>query len=506
MATDNSKNLNRGSGRVAAPTIIGPKGFDTFYLGADERCHISTNTEETKCNNNVVVVGGTGSGKTFSTVAPTLLHLLNSNFIGVFTKRNLLDAIAEAKRAQGYTVYILDLAEPDCSEYGFDPLRYCRNRAEIRDLAHTIIKSTSDHPIKSDFWESAAENLLDAALYVATKTTDRERPMAAALRLLDGLTWKHRHEWEIVDPCWGDNEVKRWYDTAPYQIMERLTQDDPAARSQWNDFSNIKADGQGCGVTSSVAGPLYNTFTESVRKCLVNPAQFDFRSLLKPRTALFVRTSPVDEANQRFTTLFYKQAFKSLFELGEAQAKKALPYPVHVFCDDFATGSPIAGFDKLISIFREKGISATLLLQSESQLASIYGERAATTIINNCDTYVYMGGMDDATCYHVARRAKVPVDEIFELPTEMMYLFRRGQKPIRTKRYQTLDDDVYQREIAEKEIPVPPLHEACPDKEVGLYDLFRIKEPEAFHEYKKRRDTFRASLKGGKPRGFFGEA
>ena len=91
--------------------------------------------------------------------------------------------------------------------------------------------------------------------------------------------------------------------------------------------------------------------------------------------------------------MFYAQAFKQLFEFAESRSSGRLPIPVHVLCDDFATGSRILNFPEFISIFREKGISVTLLVQSESQIESMYSPEDATTIINNCDTYLYMGGM-----------------------------------------------------------------------------------------------------------------
>ena len=81
--------------------------------------------------------------------------------------------------------------------------------------------------------------------------------------------------------------------------------------------------------------------------------------------------------------------FRTLFEAAEENADNCLKVPVHIICDDFACGSTINDFEEYISIFRAAGISVTLLLQSESQLSGMYGPIAATTIVNNCDTYVY---------------------------------------------------------------------------------------------------------------------
>lgn len=97
------------------------------------------------------------------------------------------------------------------------------------------------------------------------------------------------------------------------------------------------------------------------------------------------------------------------------------------------------------AIFREKQISVTLLLQSESQLESMYGSDDATTIINNCDTYLYMGGMDLKTGRSISERLNIPLDEVLYMPIGQVCIFRRGQRPIITSRYDILENEQYQQ-------------------------------------------------------------
>lgn len=92
-----------------------------------------------------------------------------------------------------------------------------------------------------------------------------------------------------------------------------------------------------------------------------------------------------------------------------------------------------------------------MLLQSESQLVSMYGEDNATTIINNCDTYVYMGGMDLTTCGLISKRVNLPIDEILYMPIGQSIVFRRGQKPVFTKRYNITDNALYREITAQYE-------------------------------------------------------
>ena len=171
----------------------------------------------------------------------------------------------------------------------------------------------------------------------------------------------------------------------------------------------------------------------------------DFEKMATQKTILFVSTSAVNPALHCFINIFYAQAFKALFEYAESLPGGKLPIPVHVLCDDFATGSRILNFPEYISIFREKQISVTLLVQSESQLESMYGSDDATTIINNCDTYLYMGGMDLKTGRSISERLNTPLEDVLYMPIGQVCIFRRGQKPIITSRYDILEDERFQQ-------------------------------------------------------------
>lgn len=175
----------------------------------------------------------------------------------------------------------------------------------------------------------------------------------------------------------------------------------------------------------------------------------DFEQLATRKTVLFVSTSAVNPSLHCFINMFYAQAFKTLFEYAESLPYGRLPIPVHVLCDDFATGSRILNFPEYISIFREKQISVTILVQSESQLESMYGTDDATTIINNCDTYLYMGGMDLKTGRSISERLNVPLEDVLYMPIGQEYIFRRGQRPIVTTRYNITRDEQY-RQITEE--------------------------------------------------------
>ena len=94
-------------------------------------------------------------------------------------------------------------------------------------------------------------------------------------------------------------------------------------------------------------------------------------------------------------------------------------------------------------VSRAAGISSTVLIQSETQLAQIYGEQNASTIINNCDSLVYLGGTDIQTCSNIAKRLNEPLDNVLYMPLTKACVFRRGSKPIMTERYDTYNDPEY---------------------------------------------------------------
>ncbi len=185
--------------------------------------------------------------------------------------------------------------------------------------------------------------------------------------------------------------------------------------------------------------------TSSIRKSIEALPALDIKSLLNEKSVIFITTSPVNKALHSLANIFVGQAIKTLFELAEAQPDGALPIPVHISFDDFATGCQINNFPEHISIFREKGISCTLLLQSMDQLYAMYGQHNAHTIMDNCDTMVYMGSNNMSTANEFSRRLNLPLEDVLYMPVGQEYVFRRGSRPIATKRYPIFEDERFQR-------------------------------------------------------------
>lgn len=404
-------------------------GTDRLILGAN--AEFSTDSRETGLNNNVVVCGGSGGGKTMSVIEPRLLDTFQSSLIVTVTKRRIVDKYKRLFQNRGYEVQDLNFVSPEKSSVSYDPLAYIENDTDIIFLAKSIVKSYSGGTLhKGDpYWDEAATSLLSAEIGLAL-AMHKGSTFADVLKIHDMLSISDSSEGIKTTLDWNFNNMKRKYPENP-------------ALSCWNSFRELPIRTAQC-VYGTLNTAIDTLFTQDVRKMMAEGTKIDFGRLAREKTVLFVSSSPVNPNQNRLVNIFYGQAFKQLFEYAENQPDGRLPRPVHILCDDFATGGRIADFPEYISILREKQISVTMLLQSESQLVSMYGAENAVTIINNCDTYLYLGGMDLRTAQSVSLRLNAPLDEILYMPIGREIIFRRGQRPIVTGRYPILEDERYQ--------------------------------------------------------------
>ncbi|MBR6984323.1 MAG: type IV secretory system conjugative DNA transfer family protein [Ruminococcus sp.] len=404
---------------------------DMMILGDGEKAVYSTDCDETGLNNNVIVCAGSGSGKTMSIMEPRLLETYNSSLVVTCTKRRVVQKYRELFAERGYNVLDLNFTDPIKSDVAYDPLSYVSSNSDIAFLASSIVMA---HPGKinspSDpFWDDSAISLLSALISYVLATMECPK-FVEVLELFDDLTFRE---------CGSSME------TSLDGIFEKVIRRAPHsyAATCWKTFAGlpVRTAGAVYGVLSTT---IDKVFSPELRKMIANKPGVGFEDLAKRKTVLFVTTSPVNPSLNYFVNMFYGQMFKQLFEYAESLPNGKLPNPVTVLADDFATGSRILNFPEYISIFREKQISVMLLIQSETQLESIYGYHDAVTIINNCDSYVYMGGMDIATCRKISERLNVPLEDVLYMPIGEEIIFRRGSRPVKTQRYNVLNNPMYQ--------------------------------------------------------------
>lgn len=410
---------------------------DRMILGAGQDVIFSTDCEQTGLNNNVIVCASSGSGKTMSIIEPRLLETFNSSLIVTVTKRRIVEKYREVFLSRGYDVFDLNFAKPEESTIAYDPLAYIAGYSDIVYLAESIVKADprKRRSHEDPFWDNAAISLL-STLIAYVLMAEESPTFADVLKLNDSI---------YIEESRYDG-IKTSIDDAFKDLSKR--DPDCFALTCWNTFRVLPFK-----TASSVCGTLNTTldtiFTPELRKLISVRQKLDFKELALHKTVLFVSTSAVNPILNCFVNMFYSQMFKQLFEFSEELPNGRLPVPVSVLADDFATGSKIINFPEYISVFREKQISVMILLQSESQLERMYGHEDAITIIDNCDTYVYMGGMNIQTCRNISERLNVPIEDIFYMPLGQEIIFRRGQRPIVTKRYNILENEKY-RKITEE--------------------------------------------------------
>lgn len=404
---------------------------DHIILGEGENCIFSTDPSITGITNNLCVVGGTGSGKTMSILEPRLLEAYHSNLLVTVTKRRVVEKYTPLLQKRGYEVLDLNFSHPEKGNIGYDPLTYICSYQDITELATAIVLANprKERTTADPYWDDTGISLLSSEISYLMMTRD-------GVTFADVLEFHSKLDFEE-----SDGRIVTNYD----EQFARLEKRAPScfAVNCWKTFVNLPIRSAGC-VYSSLNTTLDSTFTPEIRK-LFQKKSVDMDAFASKKTILFLTTSPVNRSHHYVTNLFYTQAFGRLFEFAEFQPNGALPIPVEVLAEDFATGCPISLFDEFISIFREKGVSFTILLQSESQLEALYGQQKATTILNNCDSYVYLGSNDLHTAQNVALRANRLLEDVLYLPVGDEILFRRGQKPIFTKRYNIQKDKQYQR-------------------------------------------------------------
>ena len=159
------------------------------------------------------------------------------------------------------------------------------------------------------------------------------------------------------------------------------------------------------------------------------PTTLKLEELGQRKIALFVNVSDTDRTFDRLINVFYAQAFHELCKEADSRRNGRLKVPVRIFLDDFATNVYIPDFDKIISNIRSRDISVSVILQSISQLETLYSPEQAVTILNGCDHMLYLGGQDVETAGYISEKANVPMERILDMGLDDAYLFERGSAP-----------------------------------------------------------------------------
>ncbi|PLS29694.1 type IV secretory pathway, VirD4 component [Bifidobacterium parmae] len=415
----------------------GPKGR---ILAAGRT--VTNDTRVSRLNNNDLVIGPSGAGKTRGYVKPNLLQCEESVIV-TDTKGNLAREIGPALAARGYRVACVDFTDvagwgsspirgvPGAAMLGYNPLDFIRTAPDGSFSEQDVVAIASavspieDH--RDPFWDSAGAMYLSAFIaYVMQCLPDEERTFASVQRMVSVM---------------GEDSIA--------VMMDEMCEIDPRGlvARRWR---SIKASRTAEKMDASIRGILESKLAPmsfgGATAMFTRAERIDFTRLATGRWAVFVNVSDTDRSMDRMINLFYTQALQQLCRYADTACDdNRLPVPVRLYLDDFATNCRIPDFDKVIAVIRSRGISVSVILQSLTQLDGMYGEAVAASIVDNCDHWLYLGGQDVQTARRIGLRAGLPLDEVLRMPLDRLYLFERGRGPELARPYDLTDHPLYRK-------------------------------------------------------------
>lgn len=405
-------------------------GRNDMILAQDR--YYSLNCYETRVNNNVLVVGTSGSGKTRSIVTPNILQATGSYVISD-PKGNLYSKYRNYLRNRGYVVKKLDFTNPKRSAH-YNFFNYIRSNMDIVKLAHMLIYQRKNNSHADPFWDEAGQLLLQSLIaYLKEACNEEDRTLHSINRLLNAFQAS------------GDAELAETPLDRMIMGYEKEHPDSYAIET-YKKF-RIAADKtlRSILITTNARVGLWDTpeITE-----MTSSDDIEIENIGRRKTAIFVVVSDTDRSMDGLVNIFLTQTMNELCRVADRECKNnCLPVPVRFILDDFATNCKIEEFPRMIASIRSRGISTMLMIQAESQLTENYGYDGKT-IIGNCDTYVYLGGNDIETAKAVAERCDMPVKKILNMPVGTNWIFRRGQSPVNGINF---DPDTFEKNIIHSE-------------------------------------------------------
>ena len=377
-----------GTAADIAP-YIDPDFFQNIPMTMTERLTMASRPKQPKYarNKNILVIGGSGSGKTRFFCKPSLLQA-HSSYVVTDPKGTLLPEVGTFLRRKKYRIKCLNLINFKKS-MKYNPLAYIRSEKDILKLVNALIMNTKGEGEKSgeDFWVKA-ERLYYTALigYIWYEAPDYEKNFITLLDLINASEAREDDETyqSPVDLLFAELEAK---------------EPEHFAVKQYKKFK-MAAGKTLKSILISCCARLAPFDIKELRD-LMEYDELELDTLGDEKTALFVILSDTDATFNFVCALMYSQLFNLLCDKADDFYGGRLPVHVRLILDEFANIGQIPNFDKLIATIRSREISAAIILQSQSQLKTIYKD-AADTIVGNCDSTLFLGGKEKSTLKEIS--------------------------------------------------------------------------------------------------------
>ena len=399
-----------------------------------------------KRNLNVLVVGGSGAGKTFSYCKPNIMQA-NSSFVCLDPKGEIVRDTGYLLEQKGYEVRVLDLINMDKS-HCYNPFVYLKNDNDVQKLVTNLFKSTTPKGSSTNdpFWDTAASMLLLALIfYLKYEAPEEEQNFVMVMELLRAGDVKEDDD-EYVSPL--DMLFNRLETRNPEHIALKYYR---AYHS--GSAKTLKS------IQVTLAARLEKFNLESMAQ-LTQTDELDLPSLGEKKVALFAIIPDNDTSFNFLVSVLYTQLFQQLFYLADYKYGGSLPIHVHFVMDEFANVSLPDDFDKILSVMRSREVSVSIILQNLAQLKALF-EKQWESIVGNCDEFLYLGGNEQSTHKYVsellgketidtntygrsygshgsystndqiAGRELLTPDEVRMLDNNYALLFIRGERPVK---------------------------------------------------------------------------
>lgn len=333
-------------------------------------------------NKNVLVIGGSGSGKTRFYVKPNLMQM-HSSYCVTDPKGTIVLECGKMLEDNGYEIKILNTINFKKS-MKYNPFAYIRSEKDILKLVQTIIANTKGEGEKAgeDFWVKA-EKLYYTALigYIFYEAPREEKNFATLLDMIDASEVREDDETYM-------NPIDR--------LFEALEKKEPThfAVKQYKKYK--LAAGKTAKSILISCGARLAPFDIRELRDLMSEDELELDTLGDRKTALFVIISDTDDTFNFVVSIMYSQLFNLLCDKADDVYGGRLPVHVRCLLDEFANIGLIPKFEKLIATIRSREISASIILQAQSQLKAIYKDNA-DTIVGNCDSTLFLGGKEKTT-------------------------------------------------------------------------------------------------------------
>ena len=347
-------------------------------------------------NKNVLVIGGSGSGKTRFYVKPNLMQM-HSSYCVTDPKGTIVIECGKMLEDNGYEIKILNTINFKKS-MKYNPFAYIRSEKDILKLVQTIIANTKGEGEKAgeDFWVKA-EKLYYTALigYIFYEAPREEKNFATLLDMIDASEVREDDETYM-------NPIDRLFEALEKRESTHF------AVKQYKKYK-LAAGKTAKSILISCGARLAPFDIQELRD-LMSEDELELDTLGDRKTALFVIISDTDDTFNFVVSIMYSQLFNLLCDKADDEYGGRLPVHVRCLLDEFANIGLIPKFEKLIATIRSREISASIILQAQSQLKAIYKDNA-DTIVGNCDSTLFLGGKEKTTLKELSEtRGKETID------------------------------------------------------------------------------------------------